>query len=171
MSCNDDELDAIIASVDLETIGSQFSHESMTQDFHAPKPTCESTTELELSISQELESSTNTFNTNMEFLSFESVEQYVQSFAKESGFKLHVSKHKSKTGEYYRGKVDCCFKDPNCKNNKKRTCTFSVTFCRFGDKYKFTKFNVEHNHNLLKTTTSKIGPGGLILKTSAFEIT
>ena len=32
-------MDAITASVDLEIIGSQFSHKSMSQDFHAPTPT------------------------------------------------------------------------------------------------------------------------------------
>ena len=171
MSCNDDELDAIIASVDLEATGSQYSHESISQIIHdVPTPTHDSTTELGLSISPELPASSSTFDTKMEFLSFESVEQYVQSFAKANGFKLHTSKHKSKSGEYYRGKVNCCFKEPNCENKKRRTCTFSVKFCRFEDKYKFTKFNVEHNHALMYNNTSIIGPGGLILKTSASEI-
>jgi hypothetical protein len=86
---------------------------------------------------------------------------------------LHITWHKNKSsGKYYCGNFDCCYKEPNCPKKNKHTCTFSATFCRFGTKFKFTKFNLEHNHALiLNTAGSMIGPGGLVMKTNAAEIT
>ena len=73
----------------------------MSKDCHAVTPTCDSTTEFGSQIPQKLPASKRrTFDTNMDFLSFESIEQYVQSFGIPNGFKLHTSKHTSKSGEY-----------------------------------------------------------------------
>jgi hypothetical protein len=42
----------------------------------------------------------------------------------------------------------------------------------FGTKFKFTKFNLEHNHALISNTAgSMIGSGGCVMKTNAAEIT
>ena len=85
MSCNNDKLDAITVVVDIETIWYQFSHKLVSHDLYDPTPTCESTAEFGLSISQGFPASTSIFGTNMDFFPLESVEQYVQSFAKANG--------------------------------------------------------------------------------------
>jgi hypothetical protein len=55
-------------------------------------------------------------NPDLEFHALESIEEYVQMLAKCQGFKLQITRHKNKSsGEYYREKIDCCYKEPNCR--------------------------------------------------------
>ena len=65
ISCNDYDKDAIIASVDFETISSHCSHELMSQIFAT---TCDSCKEFASSISKELPALKSTFDTNMVYL-------------------------------------------------------------------------------------------------------
>jgi hypothetical protein len=86
-------------------------------------------------------------NPDLEFRTLEGIEECVQMLAKSQGFKLHVAKHKNKSiCEYYCGKIDCCYKEPNCPKKNKGTCKFLATFCRFGTEFKYTKFNLELNN-------------------------
>jgi hypothetical protein len=120
-SDEDFEVDAIIAAIDLEAIGSQFSIPSVSlqQELATPfKP-------LELNLAAPM----TALNPNLEFHALESIEEYDQMLAKSQGFKLHITSHKNKSsGEYYHGKIDCCYKEPNCPKKNERTFTFLATF-------------------------------------------
>ena len=77
ISCNDYDKDAIIASVDFETISSHCSHELMSQIFAT---TCDSCKEFASSISKELPALKSTFDTNMVYLKKYIWHQYGVSF-------------------------------------------------------------------------------------------
>ena len=121
LELKEDEMEQTISCIDLEETGSQSSITSVSSSTSS-----ENLSQEELPASSESSASLTPLDPAFEFHSLEALEGYVQGLAKSQGFKLHVTKHKNKTtGEYYRGKIDCCcHKNPLCPTNTKHTCTF-----------------------------------------------
>jgi hypothetical protein len=150
----DAEMDAIIASVDLENM-SQFSFPSVASQNVDSVPSVASQAQNE---------TTTPFDTNMEFVSVGALITFLKEHGSTNGYSFHTQKFK-KEQIYFRGNVQCSFKGAKqCKY----TCPFRATFCRDqNNMFKFTKYNFEHNHELCEAKCDR----NVKFKTKAEQIT
>jgi hypothetical protein len=68
---------------------------------------------------------------------------YVKVFSKATGFKLHCYRHKNENGDYFRGRFDCAYKDPNASKENNIHVLSSLHFA---------KTKVHNNSDLLNPT-------------------